>query len=553
MPCSDCNSTLAYHLDKELLYCPNCLQLPVADDNVINHKAEFILDNYLNHSEFIHLIEEFGSVHVIASLLNEMNGAAFNLTSENGMPFREFLYTTPLLKSIYEHVDSFESHFKPDDTDVQDEVDERISGLLDAETVLVPLLKQIQEDFVVALEQTPGYGDWNDFYGNHEFLHTEYWLCAERCMRANIGARYDVAEDYEKQQELFRSFDRSSRDEIDSVRDYGDFWYGFIANIGFAVTLQKQVQEAYTTDFPDSVTIFDFEEFRDCIDKQVEAQLTARTEEDYRPASLRESDFNQCGEDVFGDNWDAVKESILVTESNVDAHPLYFRIQGKQETKLPQWRSSRAIPVTLILYPDYYTMLLERQIYPLLKNGDGKHSRQILAELTGERGNEFEQYIYEFLSDAGVDAWFSCKTSKHNGNEVDVIFVRDEVVYFVEVKFVLPTLNILTQAGIQNVNETFDEKIFNRGINDSSKSFPEKIDSWRSLDVDSEILHQPINSDQREWIDLPEKWLDYDHRRLVVSNFVPSYIEKQEVHFITDLELYLWIKKDKDVFYSTHH
>jgi len=33
---------------------------------------------------------------------------------------------------------------------------------------------------------------------------------------------------------------------------------------------------------------------------------------------------------------------------------------------------------------------------------------------------------------------------------------------------------------------------------------------------------------------------------------VPSYVEKDGVQFITDLELYQWISKNEDVFYTTH-
>lgn len=40
---------------------------------------------------------------------------------------------------------------------------------------------------------------------------------------------------------------------------------------------------------------------------------------------------------------------------------------------------------------------------------------------------------------------------------------------------------------------------------------------------------------------------------LVVSNFVPSYLKKQEVRFITDLELYRWIENGDAVFYKSIH
>ncbi len=551
MPCPDCNHTLAYHPGKERLFCPDCLSLPVADNDRVKQKASYIQDNYLNHPELLQILEEFGSVHVIASLLNEMNGGAHGMMTENRMPFKKFLYATPLLKNVYEGADAFEKYFDPNAINVQETVDERVDALLGADTILIPILNQIQEDFVVTIEQTPGIGDWLDFYGNHDFLHSEYWLCSERCMRATLAARTSIAEDFLQQQELFRSFDKPAKDDIETVRDYGDFWYGFIVSLGFAATLEDATKNALTTDFPDGVTIFDIEEFRNCIDQAIEQELTARAEQDHRPISLDEDDFDTCGEHVFGDDWDKVKDSILLTESNLDAHPLYFRIEGRQEMKLPNWRASRPVPVSFILYPDYYTILLERQIYPLLKNGDEPHSRDILADLTAKRGHEFERYVYEYLNEAADEAWFSCKTAKQNGNEVDVVFVHNGTVYFVEVKFVLPTLNMLSQRGIQDVNEKFDGLIFKEGSDDGGKPFPEKVGAWRSVDAGMNVLHTPsTDKDDREWITIPNEWRGLDYKMLVVSNFVPSYLEKQGVRFLTDLELYQWVENGDNVFYD---
>ena len=48
-----------------------------------------------------------------------------------------------------------------------------------------------------------------------------------------------------------------------------------------------------------------------------------------------------------------------------------------------------------------------------------------------------------------------------------------------------------------------------------------------------------------------EEWKDLDVEMYVVSNVVPSYIEKQNVRFLTDLEFYKWINNgDDSVLYS---
>lgn len=84
-------------------------------------------------------------------------------------------------------------------------------------------------------------------------------------------------------------------------------------------------------------------------------------------------------------------------------------------------------------------------------------------ELTAERGLEFERNVYEYLDSQGFEEYYSCKTGKKGGNEVDVVFVKDGSLYFVEVKFVLPTLNMQTQAGIKKVDESFEGKVFQDG------------------------------------------------------------------------------------------
>lgn len=553
MPCSTCNCPLAYHDSKQLLYCPRCLDLPVADKNLIEEKASYIREQYLNQPELIQILEEFGTVRVIAKLVTELNEGAAGIAQENRMQFRQFFHPTPLIMNVYKNVDAFEDHFDPNDADAQEEVHERVDTLLDADTVLIPILKQIQEDFTIPLEFTPGIGNWRDFYSNHSFQKSEYWLCSERCMRANVGAREEFRDAFLDQQEIFRSFTSPDRGDVETIRDFGSFWYGLIVSLGFAATLDTTIKDVYTTDFPEYVTIFDIEDLLDEVDSVVADQLQARGNGDLRPGSLDENDFDACGKSVFGDRWGGVKEHILVSEANLDAHPLFFKISGTQEVKLPKWRESRRMPFTRIVYPDQFSFLLKFQLFPLLKNGDADHSRDILADLTGERGLEFERNVYEYLDRKTSNSYHSCKTSKQNGNEIDVIFTHDGTVYFVEVKFVLPTLNMMSQRGIQSVNSTFDEKIFNQGA-ESGKPFPEKVSAWLNLDAGTEITYQnsPDRTDRvRE--KLNHAFSNLDTEMLVVSNFVPSYLEKRGVRFITDLELYQWIENGDDVFYDVLH
>lgn len=552
MPCSDCGHTLAYHSGKQVLYCPDCLELPVADEAQIKRKATYIRDQYLNHPTLIQVLENFGSLRVIAGLLHKLNEGATGMTDENRMQFRKFLHPNFFIKHVYANADSFEDQFDPENTDIQDKIEERINSLLDADTVLIPILKQVQEEFVIVFEFTPDYGEWMNFYGSHDFEKSEYWLCSERCMRSTVGAREAIRDEFLAQQEIFRDFSQPDREDIETVREFADFWYGFIVSLGFVATLDDTTQDLFTTEFPEYVTIFDIEDLFSEVENAVAEQLQARGENDTRSLSLEEEAFDECGERVFGDNWDQVKDLILVSESNLDAHPLFFKVTGTKEMRMPNWRQSREVPLTRILYPDYFSLLLKFQIFPLLENGDADSSPVVLAQLTGERGLEFERNVYEYLKSKEIESYHSCKTSKQNGNEVDIIFAYEGTIYFVEVKFVLPTLNMQSQTGIRDVDRTFDEKIFRE--DKEGKSFPEKVDAWLSLDPDADITHQQ-GQDRTERVEesLQQDWDMFETEMLVISNFVPSYLTKDGVRFLTDLEFYRWLENGDDVFYGTLH
>lgn len=56
--------------------------------------------------------------------------------------------------------------------------------------------------------------------------------------------------------------------------------------------------------------------------------------------------------------------------------------------------------------------------------------------------------------------------------------------------------------------------------------------------------------DDRERVQVPREWVDGEYEMLVVSNFVPAYLEKRGVRFLTDLELFQWLDNGEDVFYD---
>jgi Holliday junction resolvase-like predicted endonuclease len=557
MPCSECGQTLIYHQEKERLYCPSCLSLSVVESGNINKAATELQKQYFNYPELAGVLDEFGSIRVIAELVEDLNEAAAGLQLKNRMPFGQMFQTLPLLVSVYENIEGFDSHLDPSDEDAAKGVKEAIDAVQNADTVLVPIVKGIQEDFIIPIELSPVQNHWKDFYRNHAFEKSEYWLCTERCLHANVGARDELREDFLQHQQIFRSFEKTKTDDIETVRDFGDAWYSLIVGLGFAASLDDDVKTAFTTYFPDHVTIFDIQDLLYKVGDHVTESGVVLDREDYRSIPVLERDFDECGEEVFGEEyWEDVKGRVLVSKETPDAHPLFFKISGTREEKRPGWRTSRPVPYNRVLFGDYLAKLTKFQVYPFLKNGDAAKSTEILDDLTAKRGRQFERFVFKYLieTEATNDVYFSCKTSKQEGNEVDVVFTHDETVYFVECKFMLPTLNMRSQKGIQKVNKKFEEKVFKEGADVSGKSFEEKVAAWRALDTDAEILHQPSgDASEREWTSVPENWIRGDYEMLTVSNFVPSYLKKRGVRFLTDLELYRWIENGEDVFYDALH
>ncbi|WP_152420606.1 hypothetical protein [Halorubrum tebenquichense] len=554
MPCVQCNRTLAYHEEKHSLYCPNCLDLPVADRDFIKEVASKIRKENLNNQTLARLIQEHGSLRVIAELTNRLNQGAGGLVSKNRMPFGEFFHATPIIKTIYENSNKFEHTLESGTDASQQDFRKNVNTLLDAGTTLIAVLKQTEEDFTIPIKLLPDSSTWEDFYSDNLFLHSEYWLCAERCTRANAGARDELREDFMLKEIIFRNFDRPEYDEYDSVEEWADSWYGFIVEIGFASALDQNIGEIFTTDFPDSVSIFDLESLFDKVNNFVSNAVASRSDNEFHSNAIPRHVFEEFGEDVFGGDWEKVRSLILMSSANPDAHPLFFEWAGTRSIDLYGEKDPDDIVINHVIYPDLFSQLLKFQLFPFLNNGQQRKSTAVLEDLTAKRGKEFERHVFEYLRDTPKtkNAYHSCKTSKQNGHEIDAIFEYEDTVYFVEVKFVLPTLNMQSQVGIQSVNSKFDRKIFKEADDTTGKPFPEKVQNYRDLEPGETVSHQiSENDDDREQIQVPHEWIEADHEMLVVSNFVPSYITKKGVQFLTDLELYQWIENGENVFCDT--
>lgn len=112
------------------------------------------------------------------------------------------------------------------------------------------------------------------------------------------------------------------------------------------------------------MTIFEIQALIENVNDAVDEELVARGPDNHDSIAMDKDEFDECGEDVFGDDWDEVKDHILVKPGNKVAHPMFFKVSGTRDVKLPNWRHSRPIPFDRVLYPDYFTFLLQLQIFP---------------------------------------------------------------------------------------------------------------------------------------------------------------------------------------------
>lgn len=274
---------------------------------------------------------------------------------------------------------------------------------------------------------------------------------------------------------------------------------------------------------------------------------------------MDQGELDQCGRQAFGSSWDDVKNSVIISEDNLDAHPFLFEMEITEERRLPGSRRPRKIQTTKVLYPRHYARILKYQIFPLLQNGDQQTSHQLLADLTAQRGEVYERNLYHFLTEKGIECYHGAEITKAEPNEIDLLCIFDDSIRFIEVKYLMPPIRINDSKGIQVLQEDFDRLIFNEVNKDSDreakgKPYPEKVDTWTELESDDSFTSVvDPEAGEREAHKVPATWTELDIEMYVVSNVVPPYLKKQGVQFLTDLEFYRWIEKGaEDVLYSLY-
>lgn len=133
-----------------------------------------------------------------------------------------------------------------------------------------------------------------------------------------------------------------------------------------------------------------------------------------------------------------------------------------------------------------------------------------------------------------------------------VVNDKENELWFVEYKYLMPEVLMNTAEGIEALDGKFDHKVFNieaDGYEGSPTGLPfaKKVEAWLRLDPGDQFTACGEDGEKMEH-EVQDSWQQLETRKLVVSNLVPSYIGKETVEFRTDLELLEMIEDEDGVY-----
>jgi hypothetical protein len=550
MPCSDCGHLLIIDHDNENLVCPNCLDIQIADRDEVEEKIE--RDRRLLQDEnLVQLMQEYEKGHLLLYLIERLNKVSHDLYENRRLRMREFAYINYLIQIVYP---ADESEFGDRYLNQGDDLDEEIDTLLSTQAKLVRALKHVEDRFRLCIEYPVPMSDGKFLFGDYDLRDTEYRYCFQRCLRSLMAGREEDLELFDKTHEEIRDFERPSSDEIDTLEDFADTFYGFILSMLFIASADNTVGDIYHTMMPDRVSVFDLSKLFDQIDDQFTNEEGEVVIQDSTLAWTTEEGLALAGEDTFGEDWEEVREYIVLGRDNLDSHPFLFEVTVTVAYYQQQGRPPKTREHTRFIYPRWYAQLLRYQIFPLLQNGDEDSGHEILNTVSTQRGEQFEKNLYAYLTDQGFECYHSAEIPGENSSEIDLLVVNDEEdeLWFVECKYLMPEILMNTAEGIKNLNSKFDHKVFNIEADRYEGSptglpFPEKVDIWLGLDWGDRFIAQDEDGEETEH-EIQNGWQELDVRKMVVSNLVPSYVEKETVEFRTDMELLEMIEYEDGVY-----
>lgn len=531
----------------EKLICPFCANINIEDQDVIDQKVEDGLE-FFREDRLIEVIEDYSKGNLLLYLIERLNKVADDFLDARRLDLTEFSYLNDLIKIVYPRTGFGDSHL-----DRGDELDDSIDALIKTQSELITSLKHANDDFNYCYPRP--IPDDNQFFGEYVLYSTEYDWAHYRCLRSlGCGLEEDV-ELFDKVQREFRDFDTPDGSMFDSLDNFVKISFEFIVELLFIASADDIVGDIYYTELPDEISVLDLHEFLEQIDKEFENPQGILILQDHKLAMAAEEKVETIGEHIFDNLWPKVKEKIIISEDNLDAHPLLFKVDVETVIKKVPGRDPLTREVPRIIYPRFYDFLLLFQLFPLLQNGDQSSGHELLSEENRRRSESFERNLYEYLDSQGFECHHSAEIRGSNREEMDVLLVNEgeDELWFIEAKFILPETDMNTSDGIENLNGKFDFKVFNDEDGyigePTGDPFPNKVDEWLHME-DGDVFTSQTGPDEkdREEHYFSGDWLNLTPRKLVVSNLTPSYVEKQGVRFLTDMEFLEFLEDDRTLY-----
>jgi len=555
MPCAECGHPLIVVDKHEDLRCPKCLKIDIVDPQTFKEKIEH--DRQLLRDENIaQLLEDYSKDNLLLYLIERLNRAAHSFYQTRALDQRQFSYLNYLIQLIYS---TDESKFGDKQLEPQEELDEEIDALLSTRSHLIPGLNHVEDGFRICLEK-PVPTESRFLFGEYDIRDSEYRYCFYRCIRSLGAGDATHRELFDKTEKKLRDFDRIHLDEAETLEEFGEASFEFIIALLFMASADEIVGEIYTTFLPDHVTVFDIKELLNSIDDQFTDDNDEIVLQDHTLGWTNREGLDTAGESVFDDAWSEVRNSVVVSPDSIDAHPFLFQVEVDIPIKKPAGRPPITREKTRIVYPRFYSRILQYQIFPLLQNGDQNTGHDILQKVSKDRGQEFEKNMYEYLNEQGFNTFYSAEIPGINSSEIDVLAVNheDNELWFIECKYLLPETDMSSVEGVERLNRKFDHKVFNEKAEAYSgkptgQPYPKKVDEWLDLKPDDTFTWEKPEEDEEVETQFQEDWLELNPRKMVVSNLTTSYIEKQGVEFFTDLELVELIEEGEASVYTAKH
>lgn len=557
MPCTVCGQLLAvrnFDSDKlqTHLYCPQCEGLDIESQSVIESKAEYLInDSKLSAENIPRGLGEYNKHEVLGFLIHRINKHINRFFNKNGLYTFEFGHLASLIYSVY-RAEGFGNKSISD----QDEVWKSVTTLRDGFSKLHTAFLDSKHEFALC-ERNPGYsGSFRNFAQDYSLYASEYFFGFRRIITALVCGDPADWDTYTKVTENIRSFqDLRQTEDPETVEEYGDYWYQFINQLKAVASMDPMISEVYSTRMPDEVTIFQVRDFIEGLNKSLgPAQRKKASNGNW--IILDERDIELAGKEAFGEYWKEVRPLVIVSENNLEAHPFVFQVDYTEAYESAERDETVSVKKSEYLYPRDYARLAMYQIFPLLRNkGTGDSGHEILKRMTEKRSDSYEEQFYEFLKEKADRCYLRPEISDSDGSEIDIIYLNNNEIHFVELKLFMPSIMMRSREGITTVNQKFDLEIFNEESEDSHRTpsgptLPKKIERWLELESGDVFNADRAYGTKKDDEQLVENWWENTVRKFVVSNLTPTYVERDGIRFLTDFEYVRLIDEgDESVLY----